>query len=156
MSGLVLWGALGLVELYLLLAATLGAQTYQKGRKALAIAGALLPLLWLIGACLPAKRGSADQTPRDRAPKADKLVGARLQSSKWDETAPTTSGRRKGVRRAPAEGDTVPLADRSTPTANRPTELSGLSRAVPPALDERMRRHLEFLRWLTQTGRLDP
>jgi len=156
MSGLVLWGALGLVELYLVLAVTLGTQTYQKGHKALAIAGALLPLLWLVGACLPAKRGSSEQTPHDRVSKADNLVGARLQSGKWDEAQPTASGRRKRARRVPAEGDTATPADRSTPSANLPTELSGLSHAALRTLDERMRRHLEFLRWLAQTGRLEP
>ncbi len=156
MSGLVLWGALGLVELYLLLAATLGTQTYQKGHKVLAIVGALLPLLWLVGACLPAKREPSEQTPHDRVPKADNLVGARLQSGKWDEAQPTASARRKGARRVPAEGDAATPTDRSTPSADLPTELSSLSYAAPLTLDERSRRHLEFLRWLAQTGRLEP
>jgi hypothetical protein len=156
MSGLVLWGALGLVELYLLLAATLGAQTYHKGYRALAIMGAVLPLLWLIGACLPEKRKSSNQTPRSPVPKTDNLVEARLQSSKWDGIEPAASRRRKGAGRVPAEGDTVPLANRTTPSGNRPVDRSRLFPAAPPALDERMRRHLEFLRWLAQTGRLEP
>jgi hypothetical protein len=49
---------LGLLAIYVALLFTVCALTFKKGRMWLAIAGIFLPILWLIGAILPAKPGS--------------------------------------------------------------------------------------------------
>jgi hypothetical protein len=49
---------LGLLALYVALLFTVCALTFKKGRMWLAIIGIFFPILWLIGAILPAKPGS--------------------------------------------------------------------------------------------------
>lgn len=49
------------VVLYLCLLFTVCVMTFQKGHYVLGIVGIFLPFLWLIGAILPAKRGSRYQ-----------------------------------------------------------------------------------------------
>lgn len=49
---------LALLALYIACLFTVCALTFKKGRMWLAIAGIFLPILWLIGAVLPAKPGS--------------------------------------------------------------------------------------------------
>jgi uncharacterized membrane protein len=44
--------------IYLAVVLTLGLATYRRGRKVLFFVGFLMPLLWLLGAILPAKKGS--------------------------------------------------------------------------------------------------
>ena len=45
-----------LVLAYLVLMFTCGARTFQRGRPVLGVLGALLPVLWLVGAFLPTRR----------------------------------------------------------------------------------------------------
>jgi hypothetical protein len=47
-----------LIVFYIVCLFTVCSLTFQKGRTLLGIAGIFMPLLWLIGAILPAKRGS--------------------------------------------------------------------------------------------------
>jgi hypothetical protein len=47
-----------LFTLYIFLLFTVCALTFRKGHTVLGIVGIFLPILWLIGAILPAKRGS--------------------------------------------------------------------------------------------------
>jgi hypothetical protein len=44
--------------IYLAVALTIGVTTYRKGRKVLFFIGFLMPALWLVGAIMPAKKGS--------------------------------------------------------------------------------------------------
>lgn len=56
--------------LYFFMIFTVCFLTFQKGHWLLGIVGIFLPILWLIGAILPAKRGSryeAQQAMRDQA-----------------------------------------------------------------------------------------
>ena len=56
--------------LYFFMIFTVCFLTFQKGHWVLGIVGIFLPILWLIGAILPAKRGSryeAQQAMRDQA-----------------------------------------------------------------------------------------
>lgn len=56
--------------LYFLMIFTVCFLTFQKGHWVLGIVGIFLPILWLIGAILPAKRGSryeVQQAMRDQA-----------------------------------------------------------------------------------------
>jgi hypothetical protein len=56
--------------LYLVAVFTVALLTFKKGYVLLGILGIFLPFLWLIGAVLPAKRGSryeVEQAMRDRA-----------------------------------------------------------------------------------------
>lgn len=56
--------------LYFFMIFTVCFLTFQKGHWVLGIVGIFLPILWLIGAILPAKRGSryeVQQTMRDQA-----------------------------------------------------------------------------------------
>ena len=48
-----------LFTIYIVCLFTVCAMTFQKGRVVLGIIGIFLPILWLIGAFLPAKPGSA-------------------------------------------------------------------------------------------------
>jgi hypothetical protein len=57
MEGWGLW-ALGLGAIYLVLLFTVCLMTFRKGHTVLGILGIFIPLLWLIGAVLPAKPGS--------------------------------------------------------------------------------------------------
>ena len=54
MSG-AFWG-IGLGILYLVLLCTLAVMSFRKGHWVLGLIGFIFPLLWLIGAILPAKR----------------------------------------------------------------------------------------------------
>ena len=63
MTGLEWVLILGLAAIYLALIFTVAAVTFQKGHIALFIIGIFLPILWLIGAMLPAKPGSGYQGP---------------------------------------------------------------------------------------------
>ena len=54
MSG-TFWG-IGLGILYLVLLCTLAVMSFRKGHWVLGLIGFIFPLLWLIGAILPAKR----------------------------------------------------------------------------------------------------
>jgi hypothetical protein len=47
-----------LISLYITCLFTVCALTFQKGRTILGIVGIFIPLLWLIGAILPPKKGS--------------------------------------------------------------------------------------------------
>ena len=49
------WG-IGLGILYLVLLCTLAVKSFRKGHWVLGLIGFIFPLLWLIGAILPAKR----------------------------------------------------------------------------------------------------
>ena len=49
---------LALVSLYITCIFTVCAMTFQKGRTVLGIVGIFAPWLWLLGAFLPAKKGS--------------------------------------------------------------------------------------------------
>ncbi|MFL5759643.1 MAG: hypothetical protein ACJ789_07890 [Thermomicrobiales bacterium] len=51
--------------IYLAVVLTIGLATYRKGRMVLFIVGFLMPLLWLIGAILPAKKGSKFEHQQD-------------------------------------------------------------------------------------------
>ena len=51
--------------IYFVLMFTLAVITWRKGRKALAIIGIILPLLWIIGAMLPTKEGVHYKGPMD-------------------------------------------------------------------------------------------
>ncbi len=58
------------IMLYFFMIFTVCFLTFQKGHIVLGIVGIFLPILWLIGAILPAKRGSryeAQQAMRDQA-----------------------------------------------------------------------------------------
>ncbi len=158
MSGLVLWTFFGLLEVYLLLAATLGVRAFHKGHTALAIVGAALPILWVVGALLPAKPNSNFQRRHAarrhvRAPQADKLVEARLQSSKWDSDGPTDLGP-SGALWPAAKTRAAPWPNDRPATL--PTGQGAPSAAAPPAGNQRVQQQLEFLRWLVETGHLTP
>jgi hypothetical protein len=60
MSGTWLAWTFGVIlfSIYLTCLFTVCAMTFQKGRTLLGIIGIFIPLLWLIGAFLPAKKGS--------------------------------------------------------------------------------------------------
>jgi hypothetical protein len=47
------------IFLYLVLLFTLAVVTFRKGHWVLGIIGIFIPLLWLVGAVLPARRGTA-------------------------------------------------------------------------------------------------
>jgi uncharacterized membrane protein len=51
--------------IYLAVVLTLGLATYRRGRKVLFFVGFLMPLLWLLGAILPAKKGSKYEHQQD-------------------------------------------------------------------------------------------
>jgi len=58
MSGMEWFLSVSLFMLYITCLFTVCAMTFQKGHIVLGIVGIFLPLLWLIGAILPAKEGS--------------------------------------------------------------------------------------------------
>jgi len=149
MSSLILLCAVGL---YLLLGATCGSLTFIRGHKALAICGVVLPVLWVVGASLPAKASSGSSGYSRSAPRADNLVGTRPRNDKWED-AGLDWHRERGTSGRAAEGFPVSLADGAPHAAGWPADPTGLE---PPIADERVRRRLEFLRWLTRTGRLVP
>ena len=62
MSGLDWFFSLTLGILYLALLFTVAIVTFRKGHWVLGLVGFFIPILWLIGAVLPAKRGSSYQT----------------------------------------------------------------------------------------------
>jgi hypothetical protein len=49
----------GLVAIYLVLVFTVCLMTFRKGHIALGVIGIFFPILWLIGAMMPAKPGSS-------------------------------------------------------------------------------------------------
>jgi hypothetical protein len=54
------WGlSISLFMIYVSLLVTVAVMTFRKGRWLLGIVGFLFPILWLIGAVLPAKPGSS-------------------------------------------------------------------------------------------------
>ena len=57
MSGLLL----GLSVLYLVLLFTVAVITFRKGHWVLGLIGFFIPVLWLVGAVLPARRGSPNR-----------------------------------------------------------------------------------------------
>jgi hypothetical protein len=59
MTGLEWFLAMTLTVVYISLIVTVCYMTFQKGYWLLGIFGFFLPLLWLVGAVLPAKRGSS-------------------------------------------------------------------------------------------------
>jgi hypothetical protein len=58
MSGLEWFLSISLFMLYIFALFTVALLTFQKGHVVLGIIGIFLPILWLIGAILPAKEGS--------------------------------------------------------------------------------------------------
>jgi hypothetical protein len=72
-----------LVVLYLACLVTVCAFTFQKGYIALGILGIFIPLLWLIGAILPAKPGSPYA-----AKEAMRLRGAGYPAGQLDQPGP--------------------------------------------------------------------
>ncbi len=56
MSTTAAW-ATGLAALYLVLLVTLAVLTFRKGHWVLGLIGFIFPLLWVIGAILPSRRG---------------------------------------------------------------------------------------------------
>ena len=54
-----------LITLYIGILVTVGMITFSKGRWVLGIFGIFFPFLWLIGAVLPARRGSAYDVNRE-------------------------------------------------------------------------------------------
>jgi hypothetical protein len=56
MSGVGWFFSIGLGVLYLVLLFTVAVMTFRKGHWILGIIGIIFPILWLIGAVLPAKR----------------------------------------------------------------------------------------------------
>jgi hypothetical protein len=61
MSGLDWFFSLTLGILYLALLFTVAIVTFRKGHWVLGLIGIFIPIFWLIGAVLPAKRGSSDR-----------------------------------------------------------------------------------------------
>jgi len=59
MSGLDWFFSIGLGILYLVLLFTVAVITFRKGHWVLGLIGIFVPIVWLIGAILPAKRGSS-------------------------------------------------------------------------------------------------
>ena len=59
MSGSGWFFAIGLGVLYLVLLFTVAIMTFRKGHWVLGLIGFFIPILWLIGAVLPARRGRA-------------------------------------------------------------------------------------------------
>jgi hypothetical protein len=59
MSGSGWFFAIGLGILYLVLLFTVAIMTFRKGHWVLGLIGFFIPILWLIGAVLPARRGRA-------------------------------------------------------------------------------------------------
>jgi len=62
-SDVILFTIFGFI--YLAVVLTIGLTTYRKGRKVLFYIGFLMPLLWLFGAIMPAKKGSKYEHQRD-------------------------------------------------------------------------------------------
>ena len=58
MSGLGWFLSIGLGVLYLVLLFTVAVMTFRKGHWVLGLIGFIFPILWIVGAILPAKRGS--------------------------------------------------------------------------------------------------
>ena len=58
MSGLGWFLSIGLGVLYLVLLFTVALITFRKGHWVLGLIGIFIPILWVVGAILPAKRGS--------------------------------------------------------------------------------------------------
>lgn len=58
MSGVGWFFAVGLGVLYLVLLFTIALITFRKGHWVLGVIGIFIPFLWIIGAILPARRGS--------------------------------------------------------------------------------------------------
>jgi hypothetical protein len=144
-----LWLFFGILELYLLLAVTLGIQCYHKGYLALAIAGIVCPLVWIGGVFLPAKANSYYQAchaakRQTRDPQASTADASRPQDSKWDSRGPADGGPYEAPRTRSAAGVAAWPDDRT------------ISSATLPQGDERTQQRLIFLRWLVATGRLKP
>jgi hypothetical protein len=59
MSGLDWFFTIFFMALYLLLLFTLAVITFRKGHWVIGIIGIFIPLLWIVGAILPARRGTA-------------------------------------------------------------------------------------------------
>jgi hypothetical protein len=59
MSGTGWFFAIGLGVLYLVLLFTVALMTFRKGHWILGLIGIIFPVLWLIGAILPARRGAS-------------------------------------------------------------------------------------------------
>jgi hypothetical protein len=59
MSGTGWFFAIGLGVLYLVLLFTVALMTFRKGHWVLGVIGIIFPILWLIGAILPARRGAS-------------------------------------------------------------------------------------------------
>jgi hypothetical protein len=59
MSGLDWFFTIFFMALYLLLLFTLAVITLRKGHWVIGIIGIFIPLLWIVGAILPARRGTA-------------------------------------------------------------------------------------------------
>jgi hypothetical protein len=62
MSGLDWFFSFTLGIIYIALIFTVAIVTFRKGHWVLGLIGFFIPILWLIGAILPAKRGSSYQT----------------------------------------------------------------------------------------------
>jgi hypothetical protein len=67
MSGLEWFLGFALLAMYVACLFTVCIMTFQKGRTLLGIIGIFIPLLWLIGAFLPAKEGSRYKLEQDIA-----------------------------------------------------------------------------------------
>jgi hypothetical protein len=59
MSGLDWFFTVFFMALYLVLLFTLAVVTFRKGHWVIGIIGIFIPLLWIVGAVLPARRGTA-------------------------------------------------------------------------------------------------
>jgi hypothetical protein len=160
MSGSPLWMALGAIEVYLLLAATLGVQTFNKGYSALAIAGSIFPLLWLAGVFLPAKPDSYYQ--RCHASKAGprmsvgKAATQQACYSTWQVGRPSACPHTLTAPQAPQAQQPQELQDAPTVAAIPIPETWSTASPTRMSHDERTHQHLLFLRWLVATGRLEP
>ena len=66
--------------IYIAVVLTIGLATYRRGRMVLFIVGFLLPPLWLLGAILPAKKGSKHEHQQDAYWREQSKTGAHHHS----------------------------------------------------------------------------
>lgn len=146
---------LGGVEVYLLLAATLGVHSFHKGYSALAIAGIVFPVLWLVGVFLRAKPNSYYQQhhPAKAGPRISVATAATQQAPDRKQEAERPGGRPESPA---ATEEPQELADAHAAAADLVPNKWSTSVLTPVSCDERTRQQLLFLRWLLATGRLEP
>jgi hypothetical protein len=149
--------ALGAIEVYLLLAAMLGLQTFNKGYSALAIAGSVFPLLWLVGVFLPAKPDSYHQRCHPLRTSSrmsvDKAATQQVEDSSWQVAPPTACPH---TLTEPQAQQSQELQDAPRMAATPIPEKWSTTTPTRMSYDERTYQRLLFLRWLVATGRLIP